>query len=183
MRFTDIFIKRPVLAGAISVLLLILGIHALTGMQVREYPKMTNTVIKVSTAYYGADANLIQGFITQPLEQALAQVDNVDFMTSESFLGTSSISVYMKLNTDPNGALADVLAKINSVASKLPKEAQDPTVTMSTGSQTSTLYISFSSDKLNSSQITDYLERVVKPQLFTINGISNVNLYGGTLMP
>ncbi|MCL2916192.1 multidrug efflux RND transporter permease subunit [Shewanella corallii] len=179
MTFTDIFIKRPVLAASISILLLILGLNALTGMQVREYPKMTNTVIQVSTSYYGADANLIQGFITQPLEQALAQVDNVDFMTSESFLGTSTISVYMKLNTDPNGALADVLAKINSVASQLPKEAQDPTVTMSTGSQTSTLYISFSSHELNSSQITDYLERVVKPQLFTINGVSTVNLYGG----
>ena len=179
MRFTDIFIRRPVLAVAISVLLLILGLHALTGMQVREYPKMTNTVISVNTSYYGADANLIQGFITQPLEQALAQVDNVDFMTSETFLGTSSITVYMKLNTDPNGALADVLAKINSVKSQLPKEAQDPTVTVSTGSQTSALYISFASEQLSSSQITDYLERVVKPKLFTINGVAKVNLYGG----
>lgn len=179
MRFTDIFIRRPVLAAAISILLLILGLHAISSMQVREYPKMTNTVISVNTSYYGADANLIQGFITQPLEQALAQVDNVDFMTSETFLGNSNISINMKLNTDPNGALADVLAKINSVKSQLPKEAQDPTVVMSTGSQTSALYISFSSPELNSSQITDYLERVVKPKLFTINGVAKVNLYGG----
>ncbi|QDF65304.1 multidrug efflux RND transporter permease subunit [Shewanella sp. SNU WT4] len=180
MRFTDIFIRRPVLAASISILMLVLGINALLGMQVREYPKMTNTVITVSTGYYGADANLIEGFITQPLEQALAQVENIDFMSSQSFLGTSSISVNMKLNTDPNAALANVLSQINSVASQLPKEAQDPTVTMSTGSQTSALYISFSSEEINSSQITDYLQRVVTPQFFTINGVSKVNLYGGT---
>ncbi|MEL4301500.1 multidrug efflux RND transporter permease subunit [Shewanella xiamenensis] len=179
MRFTDIFIRRPVLAASISFLLLLLGFNALNSMQVREYPKMTNTVVTVSTSYYGADANLIQGFITQPLEQALAQADNVDFMTSESFLGTSKISVYMKLNTDPNGALADILAKVNSVRSQLPKEAEDPSVEMSTGSQTSVLYISFFSDQINSSQLTDYLERVVKSQLFTIDGVAKVNLYGG----
>lgn len=179
MRFTDIFIRRPVLAASISFLLLLLGFNALNSMQVREYPKMTNTVITVTTSYYGADANLIQGFITQPLEQALAQADNVDFMTSDSFLGNSKISVYMKLNTDPNGALADILAKVNSVRSQLPKEAEDPSVEMSTGSQTSVLYISFFSDQINSSQLTDYLERVVKPQLFTIDGVAKVNLYGG----
>lgn len=100
-------------------------------------------------------------------------------MTSESYLGSSKITVYMKLNTDPNGALADILAKVNSVRSQLPKEAEDSTVDMSTGSQTSVLYIAFSSDKVNSSQITDYLERVVKPQLFTIDGVAKVNLYGG----
>ncbi|MDR8526200.1 MULTISPECIES: multidrug efflux RND transporter permease subunit [Shewanella] len=179
MRFTDIFIRRPVLAASISFLILLLGFYALKSMQVREYPEMTNTVVTVTTSYYGADSNLIQGFITQPLEQALAQADNVDFMTSDSFLGSSKISVYMKLNTDPNGALADILAKVNSVRSQLPKEAEDPTVEMSTGAQTSALYISFYSDQINSSQITDYLERVVKPELFTIDGVAKVNLYGG----
>ena len=134
MRFTDIFIRRPVLAASISFLILLLGFKSLFDMQVREYPKMTNTVVTVTTSYYGADAELIQGFITQPLEQALAQADNVDFMTSQSILGSSTITVYMKLNTDPNGALADILAKVNSVRSQLPKEAQDPSVTMSTGS-------------------------------------------------
>ncbi|MBM7071451.1 multidrug efflux RND transporter permease subunit [Shewanella sp. 202IG2-18] len=179
MKFTDIFIKRPVLAVSISLLILMLGLNALSGMQVRQYPKITNTVITVSTSYYGADANLVQGFITQPIEQAIAQADNIDFMTSESTLGTSKVTVNMKLNTDSNGALADVLAKVNSVRSQLPKEAQDPTVTSSTGSQTAVLYIAFSSDKLNSSQITDYLERVVKPQMFTVNGVAKADLYGG----
>ncbi|WP_133405615.1 multidrug efflux RND transporter permease subunit [Parashewanella tropica] len=179
MKFTDIFIRRPVFSVCISLMLLLLGFNALKGMQVRQYPEMTNTVITVTTSYYGADANLIQGFITQPLEQAIAQADNIDYMKSSSTLGTSTITVQMKLNTSPNGALADILAKVNSVRSQLPKEAEDPTVDMSTGSPTSVMYIAFSSDILNSSQITDYLERVIKPQLFTITGISKVNLYGG----
>ena len=179
MRFTDVFIKRPVLAVSISFLIALLGIQAIFKMQVREYPEMTNTVVTVTTSYYGASADLIQGFITQPLEQAVAQADNIDFMTSQSVMGQSTITVTMKLNTDPNAALSDILAKTNSVRSQLPKEAEDPTVTMSTGSTTAVLYIGFTSDELVSSQITDYLERVVNPQLFTVNGVSKIDLYGG----
>ncbi|MEH6453111.1 MAG: multidrug efflux RND transporter permease subunit, partial [Psychromonas sp.] len=158
----------------------LLGLQALSKMQVREYPSMTNTVVTVSTSYYGANADLIQGFITQPIEQAIAQADNIDFMTSQSFMGSSSITVFMKLNTNPSGAVADILAKVNSVRSQLPSEAEDPTIDMSTGSSTSVIYLAFSSSELNASQITDYLERVVKPQLFSINGVAKVNLYGGT---
>ncbi|MBF4284186.1 multidrug efflux RND transporter permease subunit [Vibrio anguillarum] len=179
MRFTDVFIKRPVLAVSISFLIALLGFQAIFKMQVREYPEMTNTVVTVSTGYYGASADLIQGFITQPLEQAVAQADNIDYMTSSSVLGKSTITVTMKLNTDPNAALSDVLAKTNSVRSQLPKEAEDPTVTMSTGSTTAVLYIGFTSDELSSSQITDYLERVFNPQIFTVNGVSKIDLYGG----
>ncbi|PMO31554.1 multidrug efflux RND transporter permease subunit [Vibrio breoganii] len=179
MRFTDIFIKRPILAVSISFLIALLGMQAIFKMQVREYPEMTNTVVTVSTSYYGASADLIQGFITQPLEQAIAQADNIDFMTSQSVLGSSTITVTMKLNTDPNAALSDILAKTNSVRSQLPKESEDPTVTMSTGSTTAVMYIGFTSDELASSQITDYLERVVNPQLFTVNGVSKIDLYGG----
>ncbi|MFA0012842.1 multidrug efflux RND transporter permease subunit [Vibrio lentus] len=179
MRFTDVFIKRPVLAVSISFLIALLGLQAIFKMQVREYPEMTNTVVTVTTSYYGASADLIQGFITQPLEQAVAQADNIDYMTSSSVLGSSTITVNMKLNTDPNAALSDILAKTNSVRSQLPKEAEDPTVTMSTGSTTAVLYIGFTSDELVSSQITDYLERVINPQLFTVNGVSKVDLYGG----
>ncbi|MEZ7863147.1 MAG: multidrug efflux RND transporter permease subunit [Aeromonadaceae bacterium] len=180
MKFTDTFIRRPILAISISLLIVLLGLQALKGMQVREYPKITNTVITVTTSYYGASANLIQGFITQPLEQAIAQADNIDYMSSRSQLGRSTITVNMKLNTDPNGALSDILAKVNSVRSQLPQEAEDPSLDMSTGSSTSIMYIAFSSDALNGSQITDYLERVVKPQLFTVPGVAKVNLYGGT---
>ncbi|UJF19309.1 multidrug efflux RND transporter permease subunit [Vibrio sp. SS-MA-C1-2] len=179
MRFTDVFIKRPILAISISFLIALLGMQALFKMQVREYPEMTNTVVTVTTSYYGASADLIQGFITQPLEQAVAQADNIDYMTSQSVLGTSTITVNMKLNTDPNAALSDILAKTNSVRSQLPKESEDPTVTMSTGSTTAVLYIGFTSDELVSSQITDYLERVVNPQLFSVSGVSKVDIYGG----
>ncbi|TEW52238.1 multidrug efflux RND transporter permease subunit [Psychromonas algicola] len=180
MKFTDIFIKRPVLAISLSLLIVLLGLQALSKMQVREYPNMTNTVITITTGYYGANSDLIQGFITQPIEQAIAQVDNIDFISSQSFMGRSVITVNMKLNTDPNGAVADVLAKLNSVSSQLPSESENPTVDVSTGSSTSVIYIAFSSEKLNSSEITDYLERVIKPQLFSVNGVAKVNLYGGT---
>ncbi|MGY5582729.1 multidrug efflux RND transporter permease subunit [Vibrio cincinnatiensis] len=179
MRFTDVFIKRPVLAVSISFLIALLGLQAVFKMQVSEYPEMTNTIVTVSTSYYGASADLIQGFITQPLEQAVAQADNIDYMTSQSVLGSSKITVSMKLNTDPNAALSDILAKTNSVRSELPKEAEDPSVTMSTGSTTAVMYIGFTSDELNSSQITDYLQRVINPQLYAINGISSIDLYGG----
>ncbi len=179
MRITDVFIKRPILAISISFLIALLGFQALFKMQVRQYPEMTNTLVTVTTSYYGASADLIQGFITTPLEQAIAQADNIDFMTSQSVMGNSTISVYMKLNTDPSSALADILAKTNSVRSQLPKEAEDPSVSMSTGSTTAVMYIGFTSPELNSSQITDYLERVIKPQFFTVNGVSKIDLYGG----
>ena len=123
MRFTDIFIKRPILAISISFLIALLGVQAVFKMQVREYPEMTNTVVTVSTSYYGASADLIQGFITQPLEQAIAQADNIDFMTSSTQLGSSTITAYMKLNTNPNAALSDILAKVNSVRSQLLQES------------------------------------------------------------
>ncbi|PQJ68270.1 multidrug efflux RND transporter permease subunit [Photobacterium angustum] len=179
MRFTDIFIRRPVLAISISLMIALLGFQAIFKMQVRQYPEMTNTVVTVSTAYYGASADLMQGFITQPLEQAIAQADNIDYITAQSTLGMSTITVQMKLNTNPNAALADILAKVNSVRSQLPTETQDPTITLSTGSNTGVLYLGFTSKSLNSSQITDYIERVVKPQLFTVNGVSKVDMYGG----
>ena len=179
MRFTDIFIKRPVLAVSISLLIALLGLQAIFKMPIREYPKMTNTVVTVSTAYYGANAALIQGFITQPLEQAIAQADNIEYITASSTSGMSSITVQMKLNTNPNAALSEVLAKVNSVRAQLPKETQDPTITLSTGSSTGVLYLGFTSKSLNASQITDYIERVVKPQLFTVNGVSKVDMYGG----
>ncbi|MCP4955136.1 multidrug efflux RND transporter permease subunit [Photobacterium aquimaris] len=179
MRFTDIFIRRPVLAISISLMIALLGLQAIFKMQVRQYPDMTNTVVTVSTAYYGASADLIQGFITQPLEQAIAQADNIDYITAQSTMGMSTITVQMKLNTNPNAALADILAKVNSVRAQLPKETQDPTIALSTGGGTGVLYLGFTSKTLSSSQITDYIERVVKPQLFTVGGVAKVDMYGG----
>lgn len=179
MRFTDIFIKRPVLAISISLLIVLLGLQALQKMQVREYPEMTNTVITVSTGYYGASSDLIQGFITQPLEQAIAQADNIDFMSSNSSNGSSSITVQMKLNTDSNAALSDILARVNSVRSQLPRESEDPSLEMTTGASTSIMYIAFSSDELSAPQINDYLERVIRPQFYSVDGVAKINLFGG----
>ena len=179
MKFTDIFIRRPVLAVSISLLIIILGLQAISKLAVREYPKMTTTVIQVSTAYPGADANLIQAFVTSKIEEAVAQADNVDYMSSSSRPSSSSITVKMKLNTDPNAALADVLAKVNSVRSELPSGIEDPTVTSSTGGS-GIMYISFRSNKLDASQVTDYIQRVVKPQFFTVEGVASVDIFGAS---
>ena len=179
MKFTDIFIKRPIFALSLSLLIILMGVYSLMNMQVREYPRMVNTVATITTNYYGADSSLMEGFITQPLEQAIAQVDNIDFMTSSSEAGKSQITAYMKLNTDPNATTASMLSKINSVSYKLPKEAETPTVNISTGSTTELMYMSFYSDQLTSTEINDYLTRVVQPQFYTISGVAEINLYGG----
>lgn len=177
MKFTDIFIRRPVLAVSISLLMIILGLQAISKLAVREYPKMTTTVITVSTAYPGADANLIQAFVTSKLEESIAQADNIDYMSSTSAPSSSTITIKMKLNTDPAGALADVLAKVNAVKSALPNGIEDPSVSSFSGGS-GIMYISFRSKKLDSSQVTDYINRVVKPQFFTIEGVAEVQVFG-----
>tara|TARA_B100001094_G_scaffold333007_1_gene407864 strand:- start:9902 stop:13033 length:3132 start_codon:yes stop_codon:yes gene_type:complete len=179
MRFTDLFIKRPVLSVSVSLLILLMGLYSIQGLQIREYPNMTMPIVHVKTNYYGADSKLIQGFITEPLEQALAQANNVDYIESKSYASHSDIKVHMKLNTEPNDALAEVLAQVNSVKSKLPKEAEDPNIILIKNQQLALLYLKFESDELNASQLTDYIERVIKPYLFTADGVSKVNLYGG----
>ena len=179
MRFTDIFIQRPVLAISISLLIILLGVRSLSNMPLRQYPKITHSVINVNTEYRGASADLMQGFVTSPLEQAIAQADHIDYITSNSSPGFSSISIHMVLNTRPESALADILAKVNSVRYQLPSGIQDPVISSSVGSSTSLIYISFTSNELSASQITDYLNRIIKPNLLTISGVAKVNLFGG----
>src|ERR1700677_4694350 len=133
MAITDIFIKRPVLSLVVSLLILLIGFKAATSLPIRQYPKLSNTVITVTTVYPGASPDLMQGFITTPIEQAVASAEGVDYMTSSSVLGTSTIQVYIKLNFDPNQALTEVLAKVNSVKYLIPKESNDPVVTKTTG--------------------------------------------------
>lgn len=181
MKFTDIFIRRPVLAVSISLLLLILGLQAISKLQVREYPELTNTTITVSTAYYGAPAEVIQGFITQPLQQAIAESDNLDYLESKSQMGSSTITAYMKIGADSDAALSEIMSKVNSVRARLPKEALDPSVSRSTGSSTSIMYISFSSDSLNQAQIADYLKRTAQPKMVTVAGVSKANVWGPEL--
>ena len=179
MSFTDIFIKRPVLAVVVSLLILLLGLRAATVLPIRQYPKLSNTVVNVTTVYPGASADLIQGFITTPIEQAVASAEGVDYITSSSVQGTSTIQVYVKLNFDPNQALTEVLAKVNSVRYLIPKESNDPVVTKTTGQATSVMYIGFSSEELSGSAISDYLTRVVQPVLSTVDGVAAANILGG----
>ena len=179
MSFTDIFIKRPVLSLVVSLLILLIGTNAALHMPIRQYPRLSNTVITITTIYPGAAPELMQGFITTPIEQAVASAEGVDYITSSSVLSTSTISVYVKLNFDPNQALTEVLAKVNSVKYLIPKEAFDPVILKSTGQTTAVMYIGFSSDELSGSAISDYLTRVVQPILSTVDGVASADILGG----
>jgi multidrug efflux pump len=178
MAFTDIFIKRPVLSLVVSLLILLIGFKAVTSLGIRQYPKLSNTVITVTTSYPGASPDLMQGFITQPIEQAVASAEGVDYITSSSVQGTSTISVYIKLNVEPNFALTEVMSKVNSVRYLIPKESNDPVITKSTGQTTAVMYIGFSSDELTGPQISDYLARVVQPILSTVDGVASADILG-----
>src|ERR1700744_4234468 len=179
MAFTDIFIKRPVLSIVVSLLILLIGLRAGMVLPVRQYPKLSNTVVNITTSYPGASADLINGFITTPIEQAVASAEGVDYMTSSSVLGTSTIQVYIKLNFDPNQALTEVLAKVNSVKYLIPKESNDPVVTKTTGQTTAVMYLGFSSQELSGAAISDYLTRVVQPVLSTVDGVASADILGG----
>src|SRR6202020_3345484 len=146
MAWTDIFIKRPVLSLVVSLLILLIGFKAATSLPIRQYPKLSNTVITVPTVYPGASPDLMQGFITTPIEQAVASAEGVDYMTSASTQGQSLITVYVKLNFDPNQALTEVLSKVNSVKYLIPKEANDTVVTKTTGQTRAVMYVGFSSE-------------------------------------
>lgn len=178
MVFTDIFIKRPVLSVVVSLLILLIGLNAAINLPIRQYPKLSNTVITVTTSYPGASPDLMQGFITTPIEQAVASAEGVDYITSSSVQGTSTISVYVKLNVDPNQALTEVLSKVNSVKYLIPKESNDPVILKSTGQTTAVMYIGFSSDELTGSAISDYMTRVVQPILSTVDGVASADILG-----
>ncbi|MFK4535405.1 multidrug efflux pump [Bradyrhizobium ottawaense] len=179
MAFTALFIKRPVLSIVVSFLILLIGLRAAALLPIRQYPKLTNTVINITTAYPGASADMIQGFITTPLEQAVASAEGVDYISSSSVLGVSTIQVYIKLNFNPNEALTEVLSKVNSVKYLIPKESNDPVVTKSSGQTNAVMYIAFSSEELAASAITDYLSRAVQPVISTVDGVSAADILGG----
>ncbi|WDI29710.1 efflux RND transporter permease subunit [Glaesserella parasuis] len=180
MKFTDIFIKRPVLAICISLLITILGLQSISKLQVREYPEMTISIVTVSVNYAGADASLMQALVTSQIEEAVAQADNIDYMTSSSSPSTTTVTAKMKLNTNPQEALSDISSKVNAIRGSLPSGIDDPAISVSSGSNDAFMYIRFTSDDLSSPQVTDYLNRVVKPQFFTINGVSSVGIFGGS---
>ena len=155
MNFTDVFIRRPVLAIVISLAILVLGLRALTSLSVREFPKTENATITIETAYYGASADVIAGFITTPLETAVAQAQGIDYLSSKSATGLSTITATLRLNYDSNRALTEINTKVNSVLNQLPREAQQPSIRVSTGETTSSMYLGFGSEVLAPNQITE----------------------------
>lgn len=178
MHFTDLFIRRPVLATVVSLLILLVGLQSLYKLPVREYPDLSNTKITVTTTYPGATAELMQGFITQPLEQALASVEGVDYMTSSSTQGSSQITLYLHLGADGAVAMTDVMAKVAEKKNVLPREANDSVVERTVGDGHAIFYLSFNSEDLSLAQITEYLKRVVQPKLQTVDGVAKADLLG-----
>jgi multidrug efflux pump len=179
MKFTDIFIRRPVLASVISLLIFLFGLNSVLTMQIRQYPKMDNTVITITTAYPGADANLIAGFITTPLEAAVASAEGIDYMTSTSNQGLSTITLTIKLNFDPQVSFTDVMSKVQQTLNQLPPESQQPVIIKSSDTSTPLMYISLDSTQMSPQQITDYTTRVVQPQLQTVDGVAKAEILGG----
>ncbi|MQT12549.1 efflux RND transporter permease subunit [Segnochrobactrum spirostomi] len=179
MRFTDIFIKRPVLALVVSALILVIGLRAMLSLPVLQYPATQNAVVTIATTYAGADSDIIAGFITTPLENAIAQANGIDYMTSTSQTGTSTITANLRLNYDSGKALTEINTKVNSVLNQLPSGTQQPTLTLKVGQTIDSMYIGFSSDVLPQNQVTDYLTRVVQPKLQAVTGVQTAEILGG----
>ena len=182
MKFTDLFVRRPVLALVVSTLILLLGALAVSKLPVRQYPLTESTTLTITTQYPGASPELMQGFVTQPIAQAVATIENVDYLSSSSTLGRSVITVRMKLNADANQALTQAMAQVNQVKYRLPQEAFDPVILKSSGEATAVAYVGFSSRTIPVSALTDYLSRVVQPQFASIEGVSGVEVIGGQML-
>jgi len=178
MRFTDLFIRRPVLSTVVALFVLLLGMRSIGQIQVREFPKIEQTVISVSTAYPGASSEVVQGFITQPLSQAIASADGIDYLTSSTSQGASTVTAHIRLNYDPSKAMTDITAKVNQVRNQLPRESESPIITKSTGERTALMYLSFYSNTLKGPQIADYLSRVVVPKLQSVPGVAEADILG-----
>jgi multidrug efflux pump len=178
MKFTDLFIRRPVLAMVVSLLLLVLGMRSLFSLPINQYPRTQNAVVTISTTYYGADAQTIAGFITQPLESAIAQAQGIDYLSSSSTSGVSTIVATLRLNYDGNRALTEITTQVNSVRNQLPAQAQQPVLTVASGATTDAMYLGFYSDQLPTNNVTDFLQRVVKPKLDSVEGVQTAELLG-----
>ena len=178
--FTDIFIKRPVLAIVVSSLIVIAGLQAISSLTVRQYPRNENAKVTITTAYVGADANLVRGFITTPLERAVASADGIDYISSQSSLGVSTITIRLKLNYDSTKALTEISAKVDQVRNDLPPEAEVPIIKVeSAATEFASAYLSFTSDILEANEITDYLVRAIQPRLTSVPGVQNAEILGG----
>ncbi|WMC12064.1 efflux RND transporter permease subunit [Oceanimonas pelagia] len=177
--FTDIFVRRPVLALVVSLLILIAGAQAWWSLSVRQYPESENAAVVVATPYVGASAEVVRGFVTTAIEGAIAAADGIDYVESKSLLGLSLVTARLKLNYEPTRALADITAKVNEVRNQLPAEAEVPAISVqSADSEFAAAYLSFSSDTLSQSEITDYLVRVVQPRLSALPGVQRAEIFG-----
>ncbi len=180
MKFTDLFVRRPVLAIVVNLVILIAGLQSIRALSVRQYPRSDIAIIRVSTAYIGANADLVRGFITTPLERVIASADGIDYVESSSAQGVSTITVHLRLNYDTNAALTQIQAKVAQVRNDLPPEAEAPIIELETAdNQFAAMYIGFSSNELDQNQITDYLTRVVQPKLSAISGVQRADILGG----
>ncbi len=179
MNFTDIFVRRPVLATVVSLVILVLGLRAVGSLPILQYPRTENTVVTVMTTYYGADPDVIAGFISTPLENAIAQANGIDYMSSTSQSGLSTITVYLRLNYDADKALTEINTKIASVLNQLPSGTQQPVLTVKVGQTIDAMYMGFDSDVLPRNKITDYLIRVVQPKLQAVPGVQTAEILGG----
>ena len=177
--FTDLFIQRPVLATVVSLLIFLFGLNSIFKMPVRQFPYLENTIISVITSYPGADSALMSGFITTPLENAVASSEGVDYITSTSVQGLSTIKLTLKLNANSEVAFTDIMSKVQQTINQLPPEAQQPTIIKESDASTPLMYISLNSDKMTAQQITDYATRVIQPELQTIDGVSKADILGG----
>src|SRR5947207_9355368 len=179
MKFTDLFIRRPVLAICVNLVILIAGLQAIRSLSVRQYPRSDISVVSVTTVYVGANADLVRGFITTPLERVIASADGIDYMESTSAQGASTISVHLKLNYDTNAALTQIQSKVAQVRNDLPPEAEAPIIDLQTAdTQFAAMYLGFSSNELDQNQITDYLTRVVQPKLSAVSGVQRADILG-----
>ncbi|MBD0416004.1 efflux RND transporter permease subunit [Oryzicola mucosus] len=178
MNFSDIFIRRPVLSVVLGLMILLLGFQGMFNLAVRQYPKVDETVITVTTTYPGASADLIQGFITSQITRAVATTENIDYVSSQSRPSASIVTVQMKLGSNPDVALTEVLAKVQQVRSQLPSDAEDPTIVKGTGQQFAIMYLAMQNPNMSSEELTEYIERVIRPRMSTIEGVAEVQVLG-----
>ncbi len=178
MSFSELFIRRPVLSTVVSFLILLLGAQGIFNMSIRQYPQVDETVITITTAYPGASADVMQGFVTSTIAASVSAAEGVDYVTSSSALGLSTVSVYMRLNADPDKSLTEVISQVQQVRSQLPTEIQDPVIQKGTGFAFALMYLAARSDSMNAEQLTEYLTRVVQPRFATIDGVSNAAILG-----
>src|SRR5216683_6152636 len=179
MSFTDLFIRRPVIAIVVNLVIVIAGLQAIRSLNVRQFPKSENAAVTVTTVYVGANAELVRGFITTPLERVIASADGIDYLESQSLQNTSIIRARLRLNYDSTKALAEIASKVDQVRGDLPPEAQVPVINIeSVDSQFASAYLSFSSEFLKQNEITDYLVRVVQPRLSAVEGVQRADILG-----